>query len=142
MKTGFRLAIACVLASALPGCVTPRREQVGADKSLAEAWRIISSKQFVDLTHSFSPTTTVWEGFGPATFAPATDPATGRPYTIEKEGFRTFQYTLVGQYGTHIDPSAHFAADGKTLDELPVKQMVLPLVVFDITPKLGKDPNH
>ena len=113
-----------------------------AEESLADAYRIIAGKRFVDLTHTFSPTTPVWKGFGPAKFAPAADPATGRPYTIAQDGFRTLQYTMVGQYGTHIDPPAHFDPTGKTVDEIPLKQMILPLVVFDITPLLAKDPNH
>jgi len=112
------------------------------DRSLAEAYRIIASKQFVDLTHSFSPLTPVWKGFGPATFSRAADPETGQPYTIEKDHFRTFFYSMVGQYGTHIDPPAHFDPKGITMDELPLKQMILPLVVFDITPILKCDPNH
>lgn len=112
------------------------------DHSLAEAYRIIASKQFVDLTHSFSPLSPVWKGFGEATFSRAADPETGRPYTIEKDHFRTFFFSMVGQYGTHIDPPAHFDPKGATLDELPVKQMILPLVVFDITPMLNRDPNH
>jgi kynurenine formamidase len=129
-------------AVALFGCAGPRPLPTTGNHSLAEAWRIISDKQFVDLTHTFSPTTPVWQGFGPAIFAPAADPATARPYTIEKDGYRAFQYTLVGQYGTHIDPPAHFDAHGKTMDELPAKDMILPLVVFDITPELHDDPNH
>ncbi len=124
------------------GCATPKPIPASESQSLTDAWRVISSKKFVDLTHTFSPTTPVWEGFGPAVFSPAKDPATGRTYTIEKDGFRTFQYTLVGQYGTHIDPPAHFDEHGRTLDELPVKEMILPLVVFDITPQLRNDPNH
>lgn len=112
------------------------------DRSLAEAYRIIASKQFVDLTHSFSPLTPVWRGFGPATFSRAADPETGQPYTIEKDHFRAFFYSMVGQYGTHIDPPAHFDPNGVTMDELPVKQMILPLVVFDLTPILKRDPNH
>jgi len=131
------------LAATLLGCACPRVAQpASGNESLAEAWRIISNKQFVDLTHTFSPTTPVWEGFGPATFSPAMEPATGRPFTIEKDGFHSFQYTMVGQYGTHIDPPAHFDAQGRTLDELSVKEMVLPLVVFDITPKLRDEPSH
>jgi kynurenine formamidase len=110
--------------------------------SLAEAYRIIASKRFVDLTHSFSPLTPVWKGFGPATFSAGADPATGRPYTIEKDGFRVFFYSMVGQYGTHVDPPAHFDPDGETLDRIPLKQMILPLVVFDTTPMLKTDPNH
>jgi kynurenine formamidase len=112
------------------------------EKSLAEAYRIIAAKQFVDLTHSFGPLTPVWKGFGPATFSAAADPATGRPYTIEKDGFRVFFYSMVGQYGTHVDPPAHFDPGGKTMDQIPLKQMILPLVVFDLTPMLKTDPNH
>ena len=126
----------------LCGCAGTRARGSLQANSLAEAWRIISTKQFVDLTHTFSPTTPVWAGFGPAIFAPAKNPATGRPYTIEQDGFRTVQYSLVGQYGTHIDPPAHFDIQGKTVDELPVRDMLLPLVVFDLTPKLHQDPNH
>lgn len=111
-------------------------------ESLAEAYKIISSKRFVDLTHSFSPLTPVWKGFGPATFSSAADPQTGRPYSIAKDGFHATFYSMVGQYGTHIDPPAHFDANGKTVDEIPLKQMILPLVVFDMTPMLKKDPNH
>jgi kynurenine formamidase len=110
--------------------------------SLADALAIIQGKEFVDLTHSFSPTTPVWAGFGPATMSSAADPKTHRPYTIEKDGFRSTFYSLVGQYGTHVDPPAHFSADGKTMDQIPLKQMILPLVVFDITPLLGADPSH
>lgn len=96
----------------------------------------------MDLTHTFSPGTPVWEGFGQATFSPAGDPATGRPYTIDRDGFHALRYSLVGQYGTHIDPPAHFDPNGQTMDELPVKDMILPLVVFDMTPMLHQDPNH
>jgi kynurenine formamidase len=110
--------------------------------ALAQAYRIISSKRFVDLTHSFSPLTPVWKGFGPATFSLAADPQTGRPYTIAKDGFRAYFYSMVGQYGTHVDPPAHFDPNGMTLDEIPLKEMIRPLVVFDITPMLEKDPNH
>jgi kynurenine formamidase len=110
--------------------------------SLAQAYKIIASKQFVDLTHSFSPLTPVWKGFGQAAFTAAADPETGRPYTIEKDRFRALFYSMVGQYGTHIDPPAHFDPNGKTLDEIPLKQMILPMVVFDITLMLRKEPNH
>jgi kynurenine formamidase len=111
-------------------------------RSLADAYQIIESKEFVDLTHSFSPLTPVWRGFGPAAFSAAADPATGRPYTIDRDGFRAQFFAMVGQYGTHIDPPAHFDPAGATVDEIPVKQMILPLVVFDLTPVLKRDPNH
>jgi kynurenine formamidase len=49
---------------------------------------------------------------------------------------------MVGQYGTHVDPPAHFAENGITMDEIPLKQMILRLVVLDATPYLAKDPDH
>ncbi len=41
-----------------------------AQSDLARAYKTISSKQYVDLTHSFSPTSPVWSGFGQAKFSP------------------------------------------------------------------------
>lgn len=116
--------------------------QANAASDLRRAYRIIAGKTFVDLTHRFGSDTPVWSGFGQARIAPATNPATGETYTIPKDGFRASFYQMVGQYGTHIDPPAHFAGNGETMDNLPVKQMILPLVVLDDTPYLGNDPNH
>ena len=116
----------------------PARTQSDLDR----AYRIIAGKQFVDLTHSFGPETPVWAGFGQAKFSPAADPKTGEPYTIAKDEFRATYYQMVGQYGTHVDPPAHFADNGITMDKIPLKQMIMRLVVLDDTPYLAKDPNH
>ncbi|MGQ0445385.1 MAG: cyclase family protein [Beijerinckiaceae bacterium] len=113
-----------------------------AQTSLAEAYHVIKSKTFVDLTHAFGPDTPVWSGFGQARMSPAIDPKTKTPYAIEKDGFRATYYEMAGQYGTHVDPPAHFAKDGITMDKIPLEEMILPLVVFDATPYLGLDPNH
>ncbi|MGE5535015.1 MAG: cyclase family protein [Acidobacteriota bacterium] len=128
-----------VLSAAFSACPVHNAQ---AESDLAHAYKIIASKKFVDLTHSFSPQTPVWSGFGQATFTPAYDPKTKRPYTIKEDGFRTTYYNMVGQYGTHVDPPAHFAENGITMDEIPLKQMILPLIVLDDTPYLAKDPNH
>jgi kynurenine formamidase len=112
------------------------------ESALARAYKIIASKPFVDLTHSFGPQTPVWSGFGQARFSPAADPKTKAPYTIEKDGFRATFYEMVGQYGTHVDPPAHFAEGGTTMDQIPLKEMILPLIVLDATPYLKGDPNH
>src|SRR5579885_1500579 len=112
-----------------------------AESDLARAYRIIAGKDFVDLTHSFGPTTPVWSGFGQARFSPAADPKTHKPYTIAKDGFRATLYEMVGQYGTHVDPPAHFATDGMTMARIPLTRMILPLTVLDDTPYLAKDPS-
>jgi kynurenine formamidase len=114
----------------------------GAGSDLDRAYRIIAGKQFIDLSHSFGPTTPVWSGFGQADFTPAFDPKTRKPYTIKDDGFRTTYYNMVGQYGTHVDPPAHFTEDGITMDKIPLKQMILPLIVLDNTTYQTKDDDH
>lgn len=133
-----------LLASLALVFAIPVTSATSTDKpvSLAAALQAIQSKQFVDLTQRFSPTTPVWSGFGQATMSAASDPKTHRPYTIDKDGFRSIFYSLVGQYGTHVDPPAHFSAEGMTMDQIPLQQMILPLVVFDMTPMLETDANH
>ena len=108
----------------------------------SELLAIVHASKLVDLTHSFSASTPVWSGFGQASIAAAKDPKTGQPYTIDKDGFRANYFSMVGQYGTHIDPPAHFDTRGATIDAIPLNQMILPLVVFDITGLLQNDPDH
>jgi kynurenine formamidase len=135
MRPMIRLLLLCLATSLV---VADAR----AEPSLRDAYEIIKSKKFVDLTHAFASDTPVWSGFGQARFSAAADPATGKPYTIEQDGFRANFYEMVGQYGTHVDPPAHFSKDGITMDKIPVADMILPLVVLDATPYLWTDPNH
>lgn len=136
MKAVLRFAGIASLALCI--CVP----SASAQSDLARAYRAIAGKRFVDLTHSFGTDSPVWSGFGQARFSPAADPKTKKPYTIKDDGFRTTFYEMVGQYGTHVDPPAHFAEGGITMDEIPLKQMILPLIVLDDTPFLKKDENH
>ncbi len=136
----WAVAAAIAAASALALTALPAPAQSQTD--LERAYLTIASKTFVDLTHRFGPDTPVWSGFGQAKFSPAADPKTHEPYTIPKDGFRTTYYEMVGQYGTHVDPPAHFAENGITMDEIPLKDMIMPLVVLDDTPYLATDPNH
>src|SRR5207253_1202821 len=130
------LSLAALALSELNGATA------SAEGALDRAYRMIASKTFIDLTHSFDATTPVWSGFGQAKMTPAGNPETREPYTIAKDGFRTTFYEMVGQYGTHVDPPAHFAENGITMDEIPLKQMILPLIVLDDTPYLAKAPDH
>ena len=57
----------------------------------------------------------------------AADPKTAGLTRLPKTVFAATFYEMVGQYGTHVDPPAHFDQKGITLDEIPLKQMILPL---------------
>ena len=54
-------------------------------------------------------------------------------------GFFSEVFTHVGQWGTHVDPPAHFIKGLRTVDQIGLKEMVLRLVVVDRAPeKVGK----
>ena len=122
--------------------LAPVAQAADAAMTLDQAFEVIQSKEWVDLTNTVGVSTPIWSGFGQMTISAASDPVTHEPYTIEKHGFHTMFVSTVGQNGTHVDPPAHFAADGLTMDKIPLKQMILPLVVFDDTKFFAQDANH
>lgn len=121
------------------------------EESLWDVYQSLFFKcRYVDLTHSFSPTTPVWEGFGQATFRPCTAGADmpgyvkrGEEFTYDKQGFISTSITLpCDQYGTHIDPPAHWDSRGATISDLPATFGVRPLVVIDIHKKVEENPGY
>jgi kynurenine formamidase len=110
-------------------------------------WRLYSETlvhaKYVDLTHTITPDIPVWPGFGHATFSPTVDPKTGRPYTWAKDGFEATRYVLAtDQYGTQLDPPAHWNPDYPAIDELPPTFAVRPLVVISIADQVARQPGY
>lgn len=62
--------------------------------------------------------------------------------TIDKETINVEQYSVVSQYGTHVDPPYHFVQGGRTLDEITWKEMILPLCVIDVSAKVKEDNDY
>jgi kynurenine formamidase len=89
---------------------------------------------FIDLTHAFSPTSPHWKGFAPETVTTV--------FTIAKDGFHAEQFCHPGQWGTHVDPPAHFHDGLKTVDQIDPKQFLLRLVVLDIHEKVAKNADY
>lgn len=142
MSKGRTSAVFAVALALLATAATARAEPPTPASSLAQAYAVLAAHRKVDLTHAFGPRTPVWSGFGQAKMTPAVNPDTLEAYTIARDGFRATYYAMVGQYGTHVDPPAHFAPTGATMDEIPLDDMILPLVVLDDTPYLAADPAH
>src|SRR5262245_25458859 len=105
--------------------------------------RGLAGAKYVDLTHSLAPTSPVWRGFGPATFGPSVNPETGAPYTYANDGFEATRYELTtDQFGTQLDPPAHWAPEYPTIDELPPTYALRPLVVISIVAQVARDPGY
>ncbi len=107
---------------------------------LLELYNSLKAKRWVDLTHSFAPGIPHWYGF------PDEERQTLFYYDegVGSIGSSIFiqKYSHVGQWGTHVDPPAHFVKGTRTLDEIDVKEMILPLVVIDIHEKATKNADY
>jgi kynurenine formamidase len=108
--------------------------------TLAQAYDVLKSRTFVDLTHAFSPGIPHWPGF------PNEQRETLYWYDegvgTAGAGIYVHRYSLVGQWGTHADPPAHFVRGLRTLDQIDCHEMILPLVVIDIHEKVAEDPDY
>lgn len=129
--------------SSLPGDspVLPAQSHPGSLWPIYE--QFLKNAKYVDLTHPVTPHIPVWHGFGASKFLPTVDPATGRAYTYEKDGFEATHYDLsTDQLGTQLDPPAHWNPYFPAIDELPPTFAVRPLVVIPIYQKAAKDPGY
>jgi kynurenine formamidase len=122
------------------GLTTRRAIPQPESPSLAQAYATIASKQFVDLTHSFSPDIPHWKGFDKETVRTLYwyDPKPG----TRGSGFFAQEFCHVGQWGTHVDPPAHFMRGGRTVDQIDPKEMVMPLVVLDVHLQVARNPDY
>jgi kynurenine formamidase len=102
--------------------------------SLQRAFDVLHGATFVDLTHAFGPDTPHWKGFSPETVTTL--------YTIPKDGFHVQSFCHVGQWGTHVDPPAHFHDGLKSVDQIDPKDFLLRLVVLDIHEPVAKNPDY
>lgn len=129
----FLLATALLLATAACGAA-PK------PLSLDDAWGVIREKKFVDLTHAFAPGIPHWKGFP--------DEKRETVYWYQPgggslgSGFYAQTYTHVGQWGTHVDPPAHFVQGLRTVDQIDLKEMILPLVVIDVHQAVAANPDY
>ncbi|KYG90596.1 cyclase family protein [Metasolibacillus sp. FSL K6-0083] len=97
---------------------------------LLQAIEVLKGKKWVDLTHTFGPDSPHFFMFEDAKF---------ETLFSHDEGFFAQQFSFPGQYGTHIDPPIHFVCDTRYLDELDLKELVLPLVVIDMSKEAKED---
>jgi kynurenine formamidase len=124
--------------------MTASNSQANAKSDLWDVYeRSLKAAKYIDLTHTLTPSIPVWKGFAAAKFAPTVNPQTNQSYTYKRDGFEATHYDLpTDQYGTQLDPPAHWAPEYPAIDELPATYAVRPLVVISIVDQVAKDPGY
>ena len=127
-------ASALTLATTIPSASA--REQT----SLWKIQKTLAAKKYVALTHAFEPGIPRWPGFPDETRK--TIYWYHRRPDAMGSGFFAEVFSHVGQWGTHVDPPAHFVKGLRTLDQIEPREMILPLVVIDVHEEAAKNPDY
>lgn len=87
----------------------------------------LQRSRVVDLTYSFDKSTLYWPN-SPSAFELKT-----QAYGDTPGGYFYSSYSFCAPEhgGTHLDAPIHFAKSGKTIDQIPVRQLMAPAVVID-----------
>jgi kynurenine formamidase len=98
----------------------------------------LSHADIVDLTYAFDEHTLYWPN-SPGGFELkrlAYGPTAGGYF------YASNSFTAPEHGGTHLDAPIHFAEHGATIDQIPLKQLIAPAVVIDITKKTANDRDY
>ncbi len=98
----------------------------------------IDPAKIVDLSHTYDANTVYW-------------PTDRQGFELEKleEGvtdggwfYAANRFETAEHGGTHLDAPIHFARGKRTADEVPLSQLIGPLVVVDVTAKAAADSDY
>ena len=136
----------------LPGTVEKVRQQAGRDGPRIDRRTVVlggvgaavaaalpararaarAAKNLQDLTHVFT------EGFPVFSFDPPTKETL---VTIPTGGFYSQKWTFGEHSGTHMDAPGHFVLGGRLSPEITPQELIVPIVVVDVTERAQHDPN-
>jgi kynurenine formamidase len=115
-------------ASAATGAVAALSTVTAAPPALAGGHGGI-----VDMTHKLSPEFPTFFGVPGISSEPQ--------FNFAEHGFNLLNLTINEHTATHIDAPLHFSADGASVDEIPVSDLVIPLCVIHIHGKASENPD-
>ncbi len=135
----------------VPGCrekvsqQLSRRRLVGGAAAVASAGAALTPRapafargprsftRVVDLTHTMPTDFPTYDG------PPGIE--LERLVSFADDGYNMFRWHIVEHTGTHMDAPSHFSADGASADEIPIEDLVVPVVVIDIAERAAADPD-
>ncbi|NLE79760.1 MAG: cyclase family protein [Rhodococcus sp.] len=90
------------------------------------------AQSIVDLTHVLTPQFPLWPGSCPFEMRAVASITTGSAFYLN-------ELRMEEHSGTHVDAPAHAAADGITVEQIPVADLIAPIAVVDISTRATSD---
>lgn len=103
-------------------------------KDILNCIETLKAKKWIDLTHTVTADIPYFSSFKPLEEATL--------FTVKEDGFLAKEYKIVTQYGTHIDAPAHFVSGKRFLEELCLKDFILPLLVLHKENAVKENPDY
>ncbi|RUL88705.1 cyclase family protein [Tautonia sociabilis] len=125
---------ATILAAGLIASLGMRGE--GGDLEQAEALAALLQGRAIDLTHTFDEQTISW---------PLDEPfhhERTRWGVLEGGWYASATYAGSEHGGTHLDAPIHFAEGQETADQIPIRRLIGPAAVVDVTEACAADPDY
>lgn len=126
-----------------------RAQAASRSRGLWAMWdSAFANARFVSLSHVLTQDSPIWKGFPPTTkFQQGSgrleDKSPYATFTYEKNGLETSAYALAtDQFGTQVDPPAHWHQCFPAIDELPPTVALRKLAVISIVDKVQRDANY
>ncbi len=130
--------VAGAMVALLTGCAAaPDREDAAAPAPGSAVAAVFDGTggRWIDLTHAFSQDTIYWptdtDGFDHEELM----------YGDTDGGwfYASYRYAAAEHGGTHLDAPIHFARDRRTTDEVPLRNLIGPAVVVDVSDRAHAD---
>jgi kynurenine formamidase len=135
----MRLLVRCAPLPALLAGVWLLARGSPADSPAGGSSKVdLARTRVVDLTHSFDEKTIYWPT------SPTTFQLTKLAFGMTEAGYfyAANSFCTPEHGGTHLDAPIHFAKEGRTADQIPVRQLIAPAVVLDVRAKASADPDY
>jgi kynurenine formamidase len=91
----------------------------------------LNYSRIVDLTHLLTPDFPTYNG--------TVDLAIETVKEFSRDRCNVKRWTVREHMGTHVDAPLHFSAGGASIDDVPIEDLVVPLVVIDISARAQDD---
>jgi kynurenine formamidase len=111
---------------------------VGCATAPSRATVDLAGAEVVDLTYAFSEKTLYWPS------SPSAFELKQLSYGPTPGGYfySANAYSAPEHGGTHLDAPIHFSATGRTADEIPVRQLIAPAAVIDVSSRSSADADY
>ena len=97
----------------------------------------ISKHKIIDLTHDFSEETIYWVTAKEFELDTVANGETDNGYFYSANNFTTAEHG-----GTHIDAPNHFAREGQTVEQIPLKHLIGPAIKIDVSARALNTPDY